>query len=42
MGLAMAEEPRLRGKTGAKYPRVKLLPRPETAEHPRKTRLQKA
>jgi polyphosphate kinase len=40
--LAAAEEPRLRGKAGAKYPRVKLLPRPEITARPRKPRLQKA
>ena len=42
IALATAEEPRGRGKAGAKYPRVKLLPRPETTALPRKTRMQKA
>jgi polyphosphate kinase len=40
--LATAEEPRLIAKTGAKYSRVKLLPRPEIAAHPQKTRLQRS
>jgi polyphosphate kinase len=42
IGLATAEEPRVRGKSGAKYPRVKLQPRPEITARPRKTRLQKS
>jgi len=40
--LATTEEPRLRGKAGAKYPRVKLQPRPGITAQPRKTRLQKS
>jgi polyphosphate kinase len=39
IALAAAAEPHLAAKTGAKYPRVKLLSRPETVAHPRKTRL---
>jgi polyphosphate kinase len=42
IALATAEGPQLTAKTGVSRPRVKLLPRPEAAEHPRKTRLQKA
>ncbi|HEY1490851.1 MAG TPA: polyphosphate kinase 1, partial [Verrucomicrobiae bacterium] len=40
--LATAEEPHLTEKTGTSRLRVKLQPRPESAEHPRKTRLQNA
>jgi polyphosphate kinase len=42
IALATAEKSHLTAKTGASRPRVKLLPRPEAGEHPRKTRLQKA
>jgi len=41
--LATAPEPRRAAKTGAKYPRVALLPSPHAgAAGPRKARLQKA
>ena len=43
IALATAEEPRLTAKSGAKYPRVKLLSRPKTvAAHPHKSRLQES
>jgi polyphosphate kinase len=43
IALATAEEPHLIVKTGAKYPRVKLMSRPEAvAAHPRKNKLQKS
>jgi polyphosphate kinase len=38
IALATAEEPRLRAKAGVKFPRIKLLTRPEIAAHPRKAR----
>jgi len=43
MALATAAEPHHLAKSGAKYPRVKLLSRPRVAAaHPRKTRLQES
>jgi polyphosphate kinase len=43
IALATAEEPHLVAKTGAKYPRVKLLSRPEAvAAHPRKNKSPKS
>ncbi len=43
IALATAEEPRLTAKTGAKYPRVKLLTRPKVvAVHPHKNKLQES
>ena len=41
MALATDEEPRSTVKTGAKYPRVKLLPRPGVAAPARRSRMQK-
>jgi polyphosphate kinase len=40
IALATAEEPRLAAKSGAKYPRVKLLPPTEAPAHRNKSRLQ--
>jgi hypothetical protein len=43
IALATASEPHVVAKTGAKYPRVKLLSRPKTvAAHPHKNRLQES
>jgi polyphosphate kinase len=40
--LALAEEPHLVAKTGAKYPRVKLISRPPVVAKPGRTRLQRS
>ena len=42
IALATAEEPRPAVKTGAKYPRVTLLPRPEAAARPQTTAMKKS